>query len=275
MQQALRSRAAGRRGAVALLSCFLVLKGWSLMGDAVSHAVLPGIVLAYIARHPARHRRLRRRHVLRAGDRLPQGEQPHQGGHGDGRRLLRHVRRSASCSTRKIQTEVHLDHILFGDMLGVTLGATSRETRRDRAGRRWPIGARSAARPAAASPSTRSMPAPIGLPVRLLHYGLLALLSLTIVGALKAVGIILAIALLISPGAIAFLLTDRFERMLAVSDLHRRAGGLCRASSQLLHRCRSGRLDRRRADDALHPGLPVRPEARGSLAATPARLGRG
>ena len=30
----------------ALLSCFLVLKGWSLMGDAVSHAVLPGIVLA-------------------------------------------------------------------------------------------------------------------------------------------------------------------------------------------------------------------------------------
>lgn len=31
-----------------LLSCYLVLKGWSLMGDAVSHAVLPGIVLAYI-----------------------------------------------------------------------------------------------------------------------------------------------------------------------------------------------------------------------------------
>ena len=57
----------------------------------------------------------------------------------------------------------------------------------------------------------------IGLPVRLLHYGLLAVLSLTVVGALKAVGIILAIALLISPGAIAFLLTTRFERMLAVA----------------------------------------------------------
>ncbi len=35
----------------ALLSCFLVLKGWSLMGDAISHAVLPGVVLAYIAEH--------------------------------------------------------------------------------------------------------------------------------------------------------------------------------------------------------------------------------
>src|ERR687889_2654707 len=36
----------------AVLSCFLVLKGWSLMGDAVSHAVLPGVVLAYIAGIP-------------------------------------------------------------------------------------------------------------------------------------------------------------------------------------------------------------------------------
>ena len=34
--------------AAAALSCLLVLKGWSLMGDAVSHAVLPGIVIAYI-----------------------------------------------------------------------------------------------------------------------------------------------------------------------------------------------------------------------------------
>ena len=57
----------------------------------------------------------------------------------------------------------------------------------------------------------------IGLPVRLLHYGLLAALSLTIVGALKAVGIILAIAMLIAPGAIAYLLTRRFARMLAVA----------------------------------------------------------
>src|SRR6187401_774757 len=40
-------------GAVcAILSCYLVLKGWSLMGDAVSHAVLPGIVLAYVVGAP-------------------------------------------------------------------------------------------------------------------------------------------------------------------------------------------------------------------------------
>ena len=47
----------------------------------------------------------------------------------------------------------------------------------------------------------------IGLPVRVLHYGLLVLLSLTIVASLKAVGIILVVAMLIAPGAIAYLLT--------------------------------------------------------------------
>ena len=36
----------------AILSCFLVLKGWSLMGDAVAHAVLPGVILAYLLGFP-------------------------------------------------------------------------------------------------------------------------------------------------------------------------------------------------------------------------------
>ena len=36
----------------ALLSCFLIMKGWALMGDAVSHAVLPGIVFSYIIGAP-------------------------------------------------------------------------------------------------------------------------------------------------------------------------------------------------------------------------------
>jgi manganese/iron transport system permease protein len=109
---------------------------------------------------------------------------------------------------------VHLDHILFGDMLGVSWADVA-ET-----------GAIAIFCVAAIAIFRRDLllhafdaqhARAIGLPVRLLHYGLLAVLSLTVVGALKAVGIILAIALLISPGAIAFLLTTRFERMLAVS----------------------------------------------------------
>ena len=56
-----------------------------------------------------------------------------------------------------------------------------------------------------------------GLAVGLLHYGLLTVLSLTIVATMSATGLILAVALLIAPGAIAFLLTRSFGRMLAVS----------------------------------------------------------
>ena len=57
----------------------------------------------------------------------------------------------------------------------------------------------------------------IGLPVRALHFGLLTLLALTIVAALKAVGIILVVAMLITPGCVGYLLTDRFERMMLIS----------------------------------------------------------
>ena len=53
--------------------------------------------------------------------------------------------------------------------------------------------------------------------MRVLHYGLLVLLALTIVASLKAVGIILVVAMLIGPGATAYLLTDSFERMLVIA----------------------------------------------------------
>jgi manganese/iron transport system permease protein len=57
----------------------------------------------------------------------------------------------------------------------------------------------------------------IGLPVKLLHGGLLTLLALTVVAALKAVGVILVIAMLIGPGAVGYLLARRFERMLIIA----------------------------------------------------------
>ena len=198
---------------MALLSCFLVLKGWSLMGDAISHAVLPGVVLAYIAGLPlavgafaAGMTCALATGFLKENSRIKEDTVMgivFSGMFGLGIVLY-----------TKIQTDVHLDHILFGDMLGVS----------------WRDVAESAVIAAISAGAIlvfrRDLllhafdpqhAQAIGLPVRLLHYGLLTILSLTIVGALKAVGIILAIALLISPGAIAFLLTGRFQRMLALS----------------------------------------------------------
>jgi manganese/iron transport system permease protein len=198
---------------MAMLSAFLVLKGWSLMGDAISHAVLSGVVLAYIAGIPLAIGAFAAGMVcalatgfLKENSRVKEDTVMgivFSGMFGLGIVLY-----------TKIQTDVHLDHILFGDILGVTWGDVVQ------------TGVIAAITVGAIGIFGRDLllhafdpqhAQAIGLPVRLLHYGLLAILSLTIVGALKAVGIILAIAMLIAPGAIAFLLTDRFSRMMLVS----------------------------------------------------------
>lgn len=201
-------------GAVcAVLSCFLVLRGWSLMGDAVSHAVLPGVVLASMAGLPLAVGAFAAglscallTGYLKENSRVK--EDTVMG------IVFAGMFAFGLVLFTKMETDQHLLHILFGNMLGVTwrdVGETALI-----AGAtlilvlaKWrdlllycfdPQHARA-----------------IGLPVRVLHYGLLVLLSLTIVASLKAVGIILVVAMLIAPGAVAFLLADRFGRMLPIA----------------------------------------------------------
>ncbi len=78
----------------------------------------------------------------------------------------------------------------------------------------------------------------------MLHYGLLVLLALTIVASLKAVGIILVIAMLIGPGATAYLLTDSFERMLVIATGVALTSAADRHNRQLPRRWRDRRLHR-------------------------------
>jgi manganese/iron transport system permease protein len=197
----------------AVLSCYLVLKGWSLMGDAISHAVLPGIVIAHVLSIPLAIGAFAAglgcallTGYLKENSRIKEDTVMgivFSGMFGFGLVLF-----------TKVETEQHLNHILFGNVLGVTTrdlietaivaGGTLAIVllkRRDLLLYCFdPNHARS-----------------IGLPVRVLHYGLLVLLALTIVASLKAVGIILVIAMLIGPGATAYLLTDSFERMLMIA----------------------------------------------------------
>jgi manganese/iron transport system permease protein len=201
-------------GAVcALLSCFLVLKGWSLMGDAVSHAVLPGIVVAHVLALPLAlgafaagllcalgigylrdHSRVKEDAVMAI--------------------VFSGLFALGLVMFVKIDTDQHLNHILFGNMLGV----------------RWSDVVETAliALPVIAIVLAKRRDLmlfcfdpghaqAIGLPVAVLRYGLLTLLAMTIVASLKAVGIILVIAMLIAPGAIGFLLARRFDAMLAVA----------------------------------------------------------
>jgi len=190
-----------------------VMKGWALMGDAVSHAVLPGIVLAYILGLPliigafaagmtcavatgylANNSRVKQDTVMGV---------VFSGMFGLG--IVLHV---------SVETEMHLDHILFGNMLGVdatelwTAGIISAGVGLMLA-LKWRDWLLHSFDPAQAQAS--------GLWVGWLHYGMLTALSLTIVATLSAVGLILAIGLLIAPGAIAFLLVRQFRTMLWVA----------------------------------------------------------
>lgn len=197
----------------ALLSCFLVLKGWSLMGDAVSHAVLPGIVLAYAAGLPlalgafaAGMTCALATGYLKENSRVK--EDTLLGVVFSGMFAVGIVLFTA------IETDAHLDHILFGNILGVSWAEVA-ETALIAAligGLllvKW--------RDLMLHTFDPQQAQVIGLRTRLLHYGLLCVLSLTVVAALRATGIILTVALLIAPGAIAFLLTNRFSRMLGLA----------------------------------------------------------
>lgn len=199
----------------ALLSCFLVLKGWSLMGDAISHAVLPGIVLAFLAGIPIiigafvsglfcsvatgyikENSRIKEDTVMGI--------------------VFSGMFAFGLVLFSKVDTSQHLNHILFGSVLGTSYAELIQIIfiaavvsiiviikRRDLMLYCFdPVQARV-----------------VGLPVRLLHYGLLSILALTIVGSLKAAGVILVIAMLIAPGITAFLISKRFERMLVIAVL--------------------------------------------------------
>ncbi len=199
----------------ALLSCFLVLKGWALMGDAVSHAVLPGIVLAHLAGLP----------LLLGAFAAGLGSSLLTGFLADNSRVKRDTVMGVVFSSMfalgivlntAFPSEFHLDHILFGNMLGVGQGdlitaATIALPVTVVLVLKWRDLMVHAFDPAQAQVS--------GLRTNVLHYGLLTILSLTIVATLSAVGLILAIGLLIAPGAIAFLLARRFGSMLIIATL--------------------------------------------------------
>jgi ABC-type Mn2+/Zn2+ transport system permease subunit len=114
----------------------------------------------------------------------------------------------------KVKSDLHLDHILFGNILGLEAGDL-----RDTvivAGVTLVV-VLALRRDLLLYCFDQSHARTVGLRINVLYYLLLALLAVTIVVSLKAVGIILVIAMLVTPGCIGYLLTDRFSRMLAIA----------------------------------------------------------
>ena len=202
-------------GVCGFLSSFITLKGWSLMGDALSHAVVPGVAIAYMLGLPF---------ALGAfiSGLLAAGAMA----------FIKNQTRIREDATIGIvfttffaaglllislfPARVDLRTIIFGNILGiadpdilqVVIISVITVTV---VGLKWkdlmlfcfdPNQART-----------------LGMPVKLLHLTLLILLSATAVAALQAVGACLVVAMLVTPGATAYLLTDRFGIMLLLSSL--------------------------------------------------------
>ncbi|MDY2788667.1 MAG: metal ABC transporter permease [Atopobium sp.] len=196
-----------------VISCFVIHVGWSLMGDAISHAILPGVVISYILQLPYAVGAVVAALIAVA--------------------LIGLVRQSNVISSdtsmgivfttlfsfgtvliSKVPSQTSLSHILFGNLLGVTpsdmwqvlvLGSIVLVAvvalRRDLALFTFdPMHAQA-----------------LGKSPRVLSCILLVALAITVVVSLQAVGIILSVAMLVTPGATARMLTDNFWKMLWLS----------------------------------------------------------
>ncbi|WP_454905861.1 metal ABC transporter permease [Aggregatibacter sp.] len=197
----------------AMLSCYLVLKGWSLMGDAISHAVLPGIVVAFWLGLPLSIG------AFVAGLTCSVGV----GYLKENSRIKEDTAMGIVFSGMfalgivlftKIETDQHLTHILFGNLLGVS-NAEMLQTLVISAVVFFVIFLRRKDFLLYCFDATQAKI--VGLSPRLLHYSLLILLALTIVSAMQVVGVILVVAMLISPGITAFILSKRFDYMIAIA----------------------------------------------------------
>lgn len=196
-----------------VLSCFVTLKGWSLLGDALSHAVVPGVAIAALLGAPLivgaflagllavtaigfveRNSQLRGDAVIGV--------------------VFTFLFAVGLLIISLVPSNLRLTTILFGNLLGIAdadlvqlvlIGVVCLAI----VALKW--------KDLLAYCFDATHARSIGLPTRALHLLLLSLLSLAAVAALQTVGAILVVAMLITPGATAHLLTDRFQRMLLLA----------------------------------------------------------
>lgn len=200
-------------GVCAFLSCFVTLKGWSLMGDALSHSVVPGVAIAYIAGLPFAAGAFVTGLIAALGMGLIKTKTA--------------LREDAVIGVvftsffalgllliSLFPSSVDLRTIIFGNILGIADPDI------------WQIVIISAVTLLVLGLKWRDLllfcfdpnqARALGLNVRMLHFLLLTLLSATAVAALQTVGACLVVAMLVTPGATAYLLTDRFSTMLKLA----------------------------------------------------------
>jgi manganese/iron transport system permease protein len=201
-------------GAVcAFLSAYLMLKGWSLMGDALAHSIVPGVAGAYMLKLPYAAGAFFAGLLAALGMALVRS-----------RTRLREDAIIGLVFTSFFAlgllmvslnpTAVNVQSIVLGNILGISdedvvqvviISAVSLTVLL----LKW--------RDLMVVFFDENHARTVGLNPRLLRIVFFTLLSACTVAALQTVGACLVIAMVVTPGATAYLLTDRFERLLAIS----------------------------------------------------------
>ncbi|MFP4146280.1 MAG: metal ABC transporter permease [Halorhodospira sp.] len=196
-----------------VLSCFVVLKRWALLGDAISHAVLPGVALAYLAGWPFFVGAFLAGALTSLGIGFIERTTRLKSDTAIGIMFTAAFALGVVIISQ-VATSTHLMHVLFGNVLGVDRTALQLTLL---AGAVALLAVGLGYKELFAYTFDEIHARALGINTAVVHYGLILLLTLTIVASLETVGIILVVAMLIIPGATAYMLTDRLPRMFLLS----------------------------------------------------------
>lgn len=221
--------AALANSACAVVGCYLVLRRLSLLGDAISHAVLPGIAVAFIVTGSTTSPAMLLGAML-CGLLAALLTEGLAGGHGVQEDVSLGVVFTSMFSVGVIlitayARDIHLDPgcVLYGlvefvSLYTVEMGGVELPEAFLPLVLAWAVtlgvvaGAWKELKLAAFDPA---LAAAMGISARLVHYVLMALVALVTVTAFEAVGSILVVAMLIVPGVTGHLLSDRLAGMMA------------------------------------------------------------
>lgn len=200
----------------AVIGCYVVLRGMAFLGDALAHAILPGIAIAYLLQGSLILGAL----VAAVAVALLIGLFSRQGTIREDTAIGILFAAALSLGVALISSirtyAVDLTHILFGNVLGVSPSDL------------WLAGGLGLFvliavvvlyKPFLVISFDPVLAATLRWPAELLRNVLLILLALTIVVSLQSVGVGLVAAMLVTPAATAYLLTRRLPVMMGISAL--------------------------------------------------------
>ncbi|MEY8567206.1 metal ABC transporter permease [Corynebacteriaceae bacterium 7-707] len=196
-----------------LLSCWLVLIGWSLMGDAVSHAVLPGVVVSYILGWPFAVGALVAA-LLAVGMVGAVGQRTTLKGDTAIGVIFTALFALGLVLVSVTPAGTNLQEILFGNLLGISRDSMVQVLLFGTVALLTMLLMRRTITAWAFDPDHARI---VGMHTGAVRWTVMVCLALVVVASMQAVGVILVVALLITPGATAYLLTRRIGRMMLIA----------------------------------------------------------